>query len=196
MSLGKIKPDRPFILASCSPRRSILLSQLLSDFQVIPSGADEIQPGSMEPVELVKENAKIKCFDIASKYEESWVLGADTLVALGDHVLGKPKDIEDAVRSLLMLSGKKHSVYTGIALSCFAEDKRAVAVVESIVSFKELNEQQIRSYFEKVNPLDKAGSYAIQEYGDKVVEHFEGSLNNIIGLPTEFLSDWLKQHIL
>lgn len=196
MTLGKIKSDRLFVLASSSPRRKKLLSELLNDFDVIPSNAEELQPGSLSPKQLVKENALIKSKDIATLFPEAWVLGADTLVALGDEVFGKPKDIEDAVASLLKLSGRQHSVFTGIALSCEKDNFYASSVVESKVIFKELDEKKIREYFSKVNPLDKAGSYAIQEHGNDVVEYYEGSLNNIIGLPTEYLRSWLLEVIV
>jgi septum formation protein len=194
MTRRKIKSEEPFILASASPRRRELLSRILEDFTIITSDTEELQPGALPPKELVSENARLKAEEVALKYPSSWVLGSDTLVAYGDRVLGKPKNIENAVETLLFLSGKTHSVFTGIALLNQEKRIQEVHAVESKVSFKDLDEKRIREYFEKVNPLDKAGSYAIQEYGDVIIQKHEGSLNNIIGLPTEFLENLFLQY--
>ena len=103
MKTHKFKSKSPFILASSSPRRIQLLKTILKDFEVIPSSAEEIQPGTFKPENLVIKNEDIKCIGIAKKYPNCWVLGSDTLVALEDLVLGKPNDFEDAVKTLSKL---------------------------------------------------------------------------------------------
>lgn len=194
MKTHKFKSKSPFILASSSPRRIQLLKTILKDFEVIPSSAEEIQPGTFKPENLVIKNADIKCIGIAKKYPNCWVLGSDTLVALEDLVLGKPNDFEDAVKTLSKLSGKTNQVFTGISLRNQSLGIKRILAIESLVYFKRITMSEIYQYFDLVNPLDKAGSYAIQEHPTRIIEKYEGSLNNIIGLPTEQLADLFLEY--
>ncbi len=189
---ANLKLSGTFILASGSPRRKELLSELVSDFQVIPSSAEEIKIHPQGPVALISENAKIKAGDVAREYPKAWVLGADTLVFLEEKPFGKPRDMEQATKMLLTLSGKTHTVATGICLKNISVDKEIIFSEESFVTFKKLSEEMIESYFQVVDPLDKAGAYAIQTNPDMIIERWEGSLSNVIGLPVERLREELK----
>ena len=189
---ANLKLSGTFILASGSPRRKELLSELVSEFQVIPSTAEEIKIHPQGPVALISENAKIKAGDVAREYPKAWVLGADTLVFLEEKPFGKPRDMEQATKMLLTLSGKTHTVATGICLKNISVDKEIIFSEESFVTFKKLSGEMIESYFQVVNPLDKAGAYAIQTNPDMIIERWEGSLSNVIGLPIERLREELK----
>ena len=187
------KVSFPFILGSGSPRRSELLREIISDFTVVISDAKELEFHSRGVIELVKENACLKATSVANDYPDSWVLGADTLVALGDRVLGKPKTMDDAIRMLKMLSGKTHEVSTGLCLVNRSKKFQKIKVDTSKVTFKKLNDSAILNYFLDVNPLDKAGGYAIQTRPDLIIEDFHGSHSNVIGLPLELLAEWLRE---
>jgi septum formation protein len=189
---ANLKLSGTFILASGSPRRKELLSELVSEFQVIPSTAEEIKIHPQGPVALISENAKIKAGDVAREYPKAWVLGADTLVFLEEKPFGKPRDMEQATKMLLTLSGKTHTVATGICLKNISVDKEIIFSEESFVTFKKLSVEMIESYFQVVDPLDKAGAYAIQTNPDMIIERWEGSLSNVIGLPVERLREELK----
>jgi septum formation protein len=113
------------------------------------------------------------------------VIGADTLVCLGDHVLGKPMDLADARAMLTMLSGREHTVLTGVHFEALAASRSVNWVTASRVQFRELTPAAINAYFGHCDPLDKAGAYAIQEHGEMVVAGFSGSHSNVVGLPME-----------
>ena len=179
-----------FILGSGSPRRKELLTKIISDFDIIVSDAEELKKHSQGPISLVKENARLKASSIANTFRDSWVLGADTLVFLNDQIFGKPKNMEEAHRMLNLLSSKTHTVSTGLCLINRSEYYEECRVDSSMVTFKNLNQKTIDLYFNEVNPLDKAGAYAIQTRPDLIIEDFKGSRTNVIGLPIELLADW------
>lgn len=181
-----------FILGSGSPRRKELLSQVLPDFKVIVSDADELTTHPDGPIALVQENAKLKARSVAQLHPDCWVLGADTLVALNDRVLGKPKSIEEGCSMLRVLSGETHTVSTGLCLINVEKEYEVSKVDSSRVTFKKLTDPVIDQYFSEVNPLDKAGAYAIQTRPDLIIQRFEGSRTNVIGLPVELLAGWLE----
>jgi septum formation protein len=181
-----------FILGSGSPRRKELLSQVLPDFKVIVSDAEELTMHSDGPIALVQENAKLKARSVAQLHPDCWVLGADTLVALNDRVLGKPKSIEEGCSMLRVLSGETHTVSTGLCLINVEKEYQVSKVDSSRVTFKQLTDPVIDQYFSEVNPLDKAGAYAIQTRPDLIIQKFEGSRTNVIGLPVELLAGWLE----
>ena len=187
------KGSNRLILGSGSPRRSELLNEITSDFSVLISAVDELHSHPNGPLFIVQENARLKATSIAEQHVDNWVLGADTLVVLGDQVLGKPHHMDQAHEMLRMLSGKTHEVSTGLCLVNRSENYEETKVETSRVAFKELNEFDINKYFENVNPLDKAGAYAIQTCPDLIIESFEGSHSNIIGLPLELLRHWLNE---
>ena len=173
------------LLASASPRRRELLAPICP-FEVEISRFGERDQGSAE--ETVLYNARGKALEVLGRFPDRVVLGADTAVALDGVILGKPKNAEDAKRMLRFLSGKTHSVFTGVCLA----DKSGVKerVVETNVLFKELSEDIIHSYVLSGAPLDKAGAYGIQD--GVVVASFEGSYTNVMGLPMETVEEMLE----
>ena len=187
------KDQGNFILGSGSPRRRELLDELLTDFRVVVSDAEEMVSHPDGPIQLVQENATLKARSVANLHPENWVLGADTLVALGETVLGKPKDMKEAYSMLRLLSGQTHEVSTGLCLINRGQNYEKSLVESSRVTFKHINDKILEKYFQEVNPLDKAGGYAIQTRADLIVEKFEGSHSNVIGLPLELLGAWLKE---
>ena len=190
-----LNPVDSLILASGSPRRKELLSSLLKNFKIITSEVEELQSHQDGPVQLVIENARIKTSAVAKSHPSKWVLGADTLVALGERVLGKPKDLREAKSMLLQLSGKTHHVHTGVSFINISRDVFITESVSTLVTFKKLVSSNIDLYFTKVNPLDKAGAYGIQSYPEMIVDSFEGSLSNVIGLPMELVREWLDEYL-
>jgi septum formation protein len=120
------------------------------------------------------------------------VLGADTLVSIDDQVLGKPANLKEAAQILRRLSGRSHEVWTGVSLCHFASGKSESFAVVSRVEFHDMTDRAIRNYFEKVNPLDKAGAYAAQGHGKEIIQRIEGSYSNVVGLPMETTTRWLR----
>ena len=182
-----------FILASASPRRKELLGELIDSFEVLPSNAEEIRTHPDGPLALVQENARLKGAAVARKYPDHWVLGADTLVWIDDEVLGKPKDMEEARTMLRGLAGHTHSVSTGLCLSRLCSEYEETKVETSEVTFRAFDDSVIEAYFGEVDPLDKAGGYAIQTRPDLIIDDFTGSHSNVIGLPLELLGSWLTE---
>ncbi len=173
------------ILASASPRRRELLAQLGVAFEIVAAQVQEHEEESTAPRVMVAHNAALKADWVAARYPEACVLGADTTVCLGATVLNKPRDLADARAMLRRLSGRTHEVFTGLALRRVASNMRLDELVRSEVTFHELTDTVIDAYFSRVNPLDKAGAYAIQEHGDLIVAGHRGSFTNIVGLPLE-----------
>jgi len=182
------------ILASNSPRRSELLRNAGFDFEVIPSGVDEGEPSAGEPPErYARRVARTKALRVAVRAPSgSMVLGADTVVAIGGLILGKPSGPFDATRMLRMLSGQTHEVITAICLVRAPDQILAVKHEVSFVTFCELSEEEIRSYIASREPFDKAGAYAIQGLASKFVIHISGCYFNVVGLPVSLLYDVLK----
>jgi septum formation protein len=180
------------ILASASPRRAELLHEMGIDFEVLPGNADESQPEHLTPVEACLLNAYHKARAVAKKHPDAVVIGADTEVVLGNRVFGKPRDREDAERMLLELEGKPHQVITGVCLLHLRLHRQKLFADQTIVKFKELGADDVMDYLDRINPLDKAGAYAIQEHGDMIVEHVDGSFSNVVGLPVERLREELR----
>lgn len=167
------------ILASASPRRAKILEGLGVPFSVVKSDAAEVCYEG-DPRRTVIENAQAKGAAVA----DSGVLSADTIVWYQGKIYGKPVDLRQAKEFLTELSGKTHSVFTGVA---FDGD---VKVVESRVKFRDLTEAEIDGYIERVRPVDRAGAYDIDESGEFIVESYTGSYENIMGLPVEPLREW------
>ena len=172
------------ILASKSPRRRELLSSCGVDFFIESAESDELENLCGRAINfLPQENALLKAAAVAEKYPDETVLGADTLVLLDGKALGKPGSEEEAENMLRSLSGKTHAVVTGTAFVCIRKKICDVQHTVSYVTFKKLSDEIIKEYIKKVYTLDKAGSYAIQEYGDMIIEKLDGELENVIGLP-------------
>lgn len=181
----------PLILASASPRRAELLRQLKLKFQVLPSDAAEVFDGQLSPRELCQLNAHRKARAVAKKIPDNLVLGADTLVFLERKIFGKPRDLDEAKQMLANLQGRTHQVVTGVCLMHLRAHRERIFAVGTDVTFLPLTERQIGDYLSKINPLDKAGAYAIQEHGDKIVAKISGSYSNVVGLPLEKLKEEL-----
>lgn len=172
---------RKFILASQSPRRKELLGEIVSEYEIIPSHADETVPENIKTDEIVIYLALLKARDIAKSHKEDIVIGADTIVIVDDEVLNKPKDKDDAKRMLKLLSGRRHKVCTGCALVCGKAEHSFC--VETQVEFFELTDEEIDSYIETGDCMDKAGAYGIQSQGKTLVEGIYGDYYNVVGLP-------------
>ncbi|MGH7939592.1 MAG: Maf family protein [Limisphaerales bacterium] len=182
----------PLILASASPRRAELLRQLKLEFEVIPSAVKEVFDDHLSPLELCQLNAHRKARAVAKKIPDSLVLGADTLVFLDHKIFGKPADKPHAREMLLQLQGRTHQVVTGVSLIHLRSHTEKIFAVSTDVLFRPLNAQQIDEYLAKINPLDKAGAYAIQENGELVVSEISGSFSNVVGLPVEKVQNELE----
>lgn len=175
-----------FILASASPRRRELLEQVGAEFEVIPAQGEE-KITSNKPQDAVLELSARKAREVAGRLQEAdaVVLGADTVVAFGGNILGKPRDEADAARILSLLSGNTHSVYTGVTVIVLrgGERKEYSFYEETEVTMYPMTEQQISSYIRTGEPMDKAGAYGIQGKGAVFVEKIQGDYNNVVGLP-------------
>lgn len=182
----------PVILASASPRRSELLTSMDIEFEVVPSHVEEIIDGYDFIPDLCEANARIKAEPIADLHPECLVIAADTMVYLEDNVFGKPTDLEDAHQMISKLQGRTHQVSTGVSLIYHNEEiKKSLSVITN-VTFLPLNSQQISDYLNKIDPLDKAGGYAIQEHKQLIAKRVSGSISNVIGLPVERLKEELN----
>jgi septum formation protein len=175
----------PLILASASPRRTELLGGLGVKFTVIISPTEEAHHEDFTARELCLMNAYRKARAVAKQHPQALVLGADTLVYLGTTLYGKPADLAEARRMLRELAGHTHQVVTGVCLLQLGAHRCRLFAETTDVTFKPLTEAQIATYLAAIHPLDKAGAYAIQDRGDDIVEHINGSFSNVVGLPVE-----------
>ena len=182
---------RQIVLASGSPRRHELLKYIVTEFKIVPSDIEEIADGS--PREQVVKLALDKASDIAAKRPDAVVIGADTLVAIGDTILGKPQDKADAARMLRALSGNTHCVYTGIAVIC--DGAVETKCVGTDVTFNEMSDEEIEAYIDTAEPMDKAGAYGIQGYGGKFIDRIDGCYFNVMGLPQSVLYDMIRKYL-
>ncbi len=177
-----------FVLASRSPRRKVILRQMGLSFTVVPGCADESAPGGVAPAELVQTLARRKARSIADTLPDALVLGADTIVYLDGKIYGKPADPEEARSMLANLSGRTHTVYTGMALVHAATGRDVVAVESTDVTFATLSPQMIDRYVATGAPLDKAGAYGIQDdFGCVFVRRVSGDFYTVVGLPASRL---------
>lgn len=180
------------ILASGSPRRKEILENTNLKFSVITSDIDERIFENEEPIQLVLRLAFEKCMSVAQNNPSDLVIGADTIVVLDNEILGKPKNEEEAFKTLSKLSNREHQVITGMSIVNLENEKKIVDYAISNVKFKKLTDQDIKDYISTKECLDKAGSYGIQGYGALLVEKIKGDYFNIVGLPISKLSDILK----
>jgi septum formation protein len=181
-------PVLPLVLASASPRRRELLARAGVGFEVVPADIEELAIPGEAPADLAARLAREKALAVARRLGSSparLVLGADTIVVLGEAVLGKPVDAADAERLLGLLVGRRHRVLTAIALVASDRLEARALVVESRVAMRAASADEIRRYVAGGEPLDKAGAYAAQGEGRGFIECIEGSETNVIGLPLE-----------
>jgi septum formation protein len=184
--------DYRLILASESPRRQYLLKELGLDFEIITSNVKEEYPEGLSPVEvaLFLANLKADCFDSARLPREAVIIAADTIVSIGNEILGKPGNYDEAVTMLQKLSGKRHEVVTAVCIK--TKKKKVDFHVTSVVHFKDLTMEEIDYYIDNFQPFDKAGGYGCQEWiGYIGISKIEGSYFNIMGLPVKELYEHL-----
>ncbi|MFD2681440.1 Maf family protein [Bacillus seohaeanensis] len=179
------------ILASQSPRRKELLQQLNLTFSIQKSGADETIVERLKPEDFVLELAKRKAVTIAKQNPNDYVIGSDTIVTYGDEILEKPGNNEEAIKMLKMLSGRTHSVYTGVAI--FHKGEQTIFCEKTDVTFWELSKEEIDSYIESGEPFDKAGGYGIQGLGAMFVKEIKGDYYTVVGLPLSKVYRELKR---
>ncbi|HEV7489011.1 MAG TPA: Maf family protein [Thermoanaerobaculia bacterium] len=182
-----------FILASQSPRRRELLASIGLAFDVIPSDVPEVHQAGESPEEYVARLSRDKAAAIAAKYNDAWIIAADTTVLLGDELLEKPADDADARRMLAMIAGKTHIVYSGVTLQNAASGWRDTRVAESEVRMLPLDERDIAWYVSTGEPRDKAGAYAVQGIGAMFIDSIHGSYTNVVGLPLALLFQMLRR---
>ncbi|MDP4095666.1 Maf family protein [Paenibacillus sp. P96] len=184
------------ILASTSPRRKELLASLQLPFEVVPSHADESVQAGWSPEKIVETLALRKADAVAQavreQYDNALIIGSDTIVVLDGKVLGKPDNVEDAVRMITSLQGRTHRVFTGVACIHTGNDGQRVGFRETAVTMKPLDAKTIAAYVETGEPADKAGAYAIQGLGATLIEGIQGCYFNVVGLPLSLLSDMLS----
>ena len=183
-------PRTPVILASQSPRRIELLKTVIKNFRIVPSKIDEVCDIDLSPEENAVLLGREKATWVAKHHPHNLVIGADTMVVLKNKIIGKPTDAENARQILRQLSGQEHKVITGVAV---VYSKIFSAASISHVRIKTLTPNEINSYVESGEPMDKAGAYAIQGEGSFLVESYSGSYSNIIGLPMDLLKDLLQK---
>lgn len=169
------------ILASGSPRRAEILKNLGYDFSVVLPTCDEDGVGHLPPAEQVTHLAERKARSVLTLHPDALVVGSDTLVYCDNQVLGKPEGFEDAVRMLGMLSGRTHTVYTGLCVCCGSE---TVLLAESAeVTFFPMTPSEIEWYAASGEPMDKAGAYAVQGLGSRFIQSIRGDFYTVMGLP-------------
>jgi 23S rRNA (uracil1939-C5)-methyltransferase len=173
------------VLASASPRRRELMARVAPEFRVFPTDVDESAIPERDPLEFAIAAAALKARRAAEKFPEAVVLGADTVVALGLRILGKPADRDDARAMLRSLSGRRHRVITGLAFYRQAEDRLLTGYDLTYVTFRELTAAMIEGYLDQGTFLDKAGAYAVQEIGDAFVARLKGDYDNVVGFPVD-----------
>jgi septum formation protein len=187
------KPLNTIILASTSPRRKMLLEQVRIPFIVIPPTADETLPTDGDFGASVIGNALLKARSVIAQAEGRIILGADTIVDLDGHPLGKPTDPIDAHRMLKSLSGRIHRVHTSVVLIDSSTGQEMTAHEITKVTFRHLSDREIDEYIATGEPMDKAGAYGIQERGALFIHKVDGCFFNVMGLPLATLWEMLKK---
>lgn len=186
------RPEK-LILASASPRRRELLERIGLRFEIRPADVEEEVYSVEGPAGMVAANAALKAAALSAAHPEALVLGSDTTVALGDEVLNKPHDLDEARVMLLRLSGRSHTVYTAVALYWEAGGLKEAFTESSEVRFKAFREEVVDRYFKQVDPLDKAGAYGIQQAREMIIESVDGSVENVMGMPVQALERKLAE---
>ena len=178
-----------YILASASPRRKELLALVLPSFEVIPATSEEKVNISLFPEQMVCSVAEHKCDEVFKTHRDKTVIGCDTVDIFEGDILGKPKDREDAFKTLKRLSGKTHYVITAVCVR--NKYKKLIEYDRTEVRFNDLSDEFIKIYVDSGSPLDKAGSYGIQDGG--LVKEYYGSYTNVVGLPVTLVKKMLEE---
>lgn len=189
-----LQQNRPLCLASSSPRRQELLSRFGLEFLIQSPDIDESVQRHESPEAFVNRMALEKAQQVAPEHPERVTLAGDTVVVLGQKILGKPQDREDSIRMLEQLSGKTHEVFTGYVLLDGISGSRVQELVRTRVSFRSLTPELIRAYVQTGEADDKAGAYSIQGLGTMLVASIEGSYCNVVGFPVERILDEMMRH--
>lgn len=188
----KFRTQSEFVLASASPRRKELLTQLAIPFEVIPSDVEETLIKEETVEEYVANVARFKTQHVARKCPNKTVIGADTIVVFENRMLHKPKTEEEAIAHLQQLSGHKHAVLTAVVIIA-SNGEETVFVERTDVQFRQLTQPLIEAYVRSGDPFDKAGGYGIQTLGALFIERIEGDYHNVVGLPLATLFEKLVQ---
>jgi septum formation protein len=181
------------ILASGSPRRKAYLKEMGLSFRVVPASIEEKCALGEEPKHYIRRLAQEKALCVAAKYPDCWIVSADTVVCLGNLLLEKPLDKEDAVKTLMTLSGQEHTVRTALCLHHNEKSVVKIRAVSTRVIFWDYTEDVAKSYVDSGEPMDKAGSYGIQGKGAFLVREIHGSYSNVVGLPLCEFIEMLSQ---
>jgi len=187
LSALRVPSSLPFILASASPRRTELLRDAGLPHRVVVAAVTEHEDPSTDPGMMVLHNARLKAAAVSRLHPDALVLGSDTTVALGDQALNKPADLAESRSMLRSLSGREHTVHTGVCLLCPALGIDESHDVTAWVRFNVLSEDDITRYQSLVNTLDKAGAYGIQEGREIIIDDYQRPISTIMGLPVEFV---------
>lgn len=183
--------NQQLILASGSPRRSELLQNMNLTFDVIKSNIEEVIDPTLSPTEIVQSLAFQKAASVARNYRDAYVIGADTIVSLDNQILGKPKDEEEAIDMLTLLSGREHHVVTGVSI--MNQEENITFYEKTVVEFWNLTSDEIWKYIRTGEPMDKAGAYGIQEFGAYLVKKINGDYFSVVGLPIAKVMRSLKK---
>jgi septum formation protein len=171
------------VLGSTSPRRADLMRELDVPFEIIPSDVNEDVAAGFKPAPLVQTLAQLKAFAVARKAPGQFVIGSDTTISLDGTILGKPRDAGEAHDMLASMSGRQHSVLTAVALVDGQSGRSVVSVVETLIYMRPSSSAELDAYVATGEPMDKAGSYAIQGEGGRLIDSIEGCYNNVVGFP-------------
>ena len=193
MNINDMLLEYDVILASASPRRKELMQIICSNYRIIPSDCEEILPEDIVPEMAAEYISNAKCRCIAGVYDNSLVIGCDTVVINDGIVLGKPSDKDNAAHMLRSLSGKTHKVITGVTIGKGRHFSSFSTTTE--VTFRNLSEEDIQDYIATGEPMDKAGAYGIQGFGSLLVEKINGDFYNVVGLPVSDLAAELKKFL-
>ncbi len=183
----RVPSSLPFILASASPRRTELLRDAGLPHRVVVAAVTEHEDPSTDPAKMVLHNARLKAAAVSRLHPDALVLGSDTTVALGDRALNKPADLAESRAMLRRLSGREHTVHTGVCLLCPSLGIDESHDVTAWVRFRVLSDEDITRYQSLVNTLDKAGAYGIQEGREIIIDDYQRPISTIMGLPVEFV---------
>ena len=185
-------PKKRLILASNSPRRIVLLKSLGYHFDIVPHDIVECIHDNVLPTELVQNLAFLKASDVARRVCNAIIISSDTIVVHKKSILGKPKDVNDAKRTLSLLSDSEHDVISGVCVMELPSRKKMLRMEQTHIKMRIIKDEEIDRYILTGEPMDKAGAYAIQGEGRKFIEKIDGSFSNVVGLPLELLQEMLN----